>query len=124
MASPSIAADDKDEDVNEKSPKVCVDTRTVRGFDGLSDEYLFIQEGSKSYYLMAMKNRCIGLRNANGIALKNTTSRICSDEFGEVTFRDRGMGLRTCRIGKIEAVESKEEAKALIEKKKQAKSKG
>lgn len=125
MGSPSIADEQKDADAKETTSKVCVNTRTIRSFDGLSDEYLFVQEGSKSYYLMAMRNRCHGLRNANGIAIKNTSSRICSNEFGEITFRDRGgMGLQTCRIGKIEVVDSKDEAKALIEKKKQAKSEG
>jgi hypothetical protein len=119
--SPCNAENEKDEEPEATNEKVCVNSRTISSFDGLSDEYLFIEEGRKTYFLMTMRQRCSGLRDAAGIAVKNSTSRICSDEFGEITFRDRGMGMRTCRIGKIEAVESKDEAKALIEKKKEGK---
>jgi len=119
LVSPVLAEDEKtkstEETAEEATAKVCVNARTIRSFDGLSDNYLFVEESRNTYFLMAMKQRCSGLRDAAGIAFKNPTSQICSDEFGEITFRDRGMGARTCRIGKIEPVESKDQAKALIE---------
>jgi hypothetical protein len=63
-----------------------------------------------------MRNRCINLRNAMVIALKDTTSRICSDGFGEIVYRDRmsSRRMQSCRIGKIEVVDSKDDARAIV----------
>ncbi len=93
--------------------KVCFNRTRVRGFDGLTDEHVFIEQSGKEYFLLTMRTRCSGLRHAHGIGIKDTMSRICSDGFGEIIFRDMGRPQR-CRIGAIERVENKDEAKALI----------
>lgn len=118
FASPAVADEEKEAEPAVEDAKVCINSRTIRNFDGLSDNYLFIEESRKTYFLLEMRQRCSGLRDAIGIAFKNPSSRICSNEFGEITFKDHGMGMRTCRIGEITAVESKDEAKALIKNEK------
>jgi hypothetical protein len=60
-----------------------------------------------------------------GIAIKDSTNRVCSDGFGEIAYRDRmggGRRLESCRIDTIERVESKDDAKAIVAARKEAKS--
>ncbi len=63
-----------------------------------------------------MRNQCHNLRESMGIAIKDATSRVCSDGFGEIVYRDRmgGRRLESCRIEAIERVEDKDEAKAIV----------
>ena len=114
--STALAQDDVEE-AQDSEARVCVNSRAIRNFDAFTDQHVYVREGSTRHFLFTMSNRCPGLRNANGIAIKDTTSRVCSNSFGEIVYRDRmgGMGLRSCRIGKIEVVESKEDAKAIVE---------
>ena len=115
-SSPGLAQDEAEEDADEEQP-VCINTNMVRSFDAFNDNYVYVRQGASQHFLLTMRNRCNGLRYAQGIAFKDTTSRICSDRFGEIVYRDRSMarGLQSCRIGKIERVESRDEAKALVE---------
>jgi len=102
------------EDEAAEDAKVCIDTARVSNFDPLSDKYLFLEERSKNFYLITMKNNCFGLRNARVIAFKDSLRRACSDDnFAEIVVRDMGRPM-SCRIGNIERVEDKATAKALI----------
>lgn len=105
-----------DEQSNEK---VCIHTNLIRNFDGLDDEHVFVEERSKRFFLLTTRHRCNGLRNAQAIGFKDTTSRICSGGFGEIVFRERGIGPNTCRIETIERVENKDEARAIIDEREQ-----
>lgn len=113
VVSASVSAQDEDEKSADDGKKVCVNARLVDNFDALSDRYVYVEARGNDFYLFTMKGNCFGLRNAKGIALKDTTSRICSDGFGEIVYRDMG-NTRSCRSGKIENVESKDDAKALV----------
>jgi hypothetical protein len=120
---PVVLGQDLAEDADNSAARVCFNSRAVNNFDAFTDQHVYVREGSSRHFLLTMRNRCPNLRNANGIALKDTTSRICSDGFGEIVYRDRmsRMGLQTCRIGTIEVVESKDDAKAIVESRKAAK---
>ena len=113
---PATAQDDDAADA-EAEERICVNSRAIRNFDALTDQYVYVQEGSSRHFLFTMRNHCVNLNNAMGIALKDTTSRICSDGFGEIVYRDRmsSQRLQSCRIGKIEVVESKEDARAIVD---------
>ena len=93
--------------------RVCFNRRQVSSFDGLSDRHVYIREGARNYYLLTTRNRCSGLRHANGIGIKDTMSRICDGGFGEIMFRDMGR-VQRCRIQTVERVENKDAAKALV----------
>jgi hypothetical protein len=62
-----------------------------------------------------MQRNCRNLRDATGIAIKDATSRVCAEGFGEIIYRDRmgGRRLESCGIENIESVESKEDARAI-----------
>ena len=111
-AVPAVADEHASEEAAEK---VCIKSDLVRNFDALDDQHVFIQERSRNYYLLTMRNRCAGLRHAQVIALSDTTSRICSGGFGELYFRESGIGRLNCRIDTIEPVENKDEAHAIVD---------
>lgn len=111
----AMAQEEAAEDTDESSANVCVNSRTIRSFDAFSDEHIFVEESGRKYYLFTMKNRCPGLRFSFAIAIKDTTSRVCSGAFGEVVYKDSGRRSMSCRIDTIEVVESKEAASALVE---------
>ena len=105
------------EEEEEAEERVCINSRSVRTFDAIDDEHIYVREGSSEHFLLTMQNRCFNLRNSLGIAFKDTTSRICDDGFGEIVYRDRmgsGRRLETCRIDEIERVDSKEDAEAIV----------
>ena len=108
-----------DETAEETGEKVCINSNLVRNFDGLDDEHVFVEQSGKDYFLLTMRRRCMGLRSAQAIALNDTTSRICSGGFGEVIFRESGVGRMTCRIDTIERVENKDDARAIVAERKQ-----
>ena len=96
--------------------RVCINIRAIRTFDAFTDQHVYVRAGS-DHYLMTMRNRCHDLRDAMGIAIKDATSRVCSDGFGEIIYRNRmgGQRFESCRIQTIEKVESKDEARAIAE---------
>ena len=106
-------AEDKGAEEAPVEERACFNRRQVRSFDGLSDRHVYIREGVNDYFLLTMRNRCTGLRNARGIGIKDTMSRICSNTFAEIVFNDMGR-VQRCRIGTVERVENKDEAEALV----------
>jgi hypothetical protein len=110
----STPARDNDATAYEEEGRVCVNARTANTFDAFSDRYVYVGAQADKHYLLVMRNRCNSLRFANGIAIKDATSRVCADGFGEIVYRDTGR-LVSCRIGDIQVVESKEDARAIVE---------
>ena len=110
----SVSVQADEHAAEEAGDKVCINSNLVRNFSGLTDQHVFVEERSKQYYLLTMRHRCTGLRHAQTIGFKDTTSRICSGGFGDVVFRERGIGPNRCRIDMIERVENKDEARAII----------
>ena len=121
ICSLAMAQEKEAAEVEKSSANVCVNSRTIRNFDAFTDEHIYVEESGKKYYLFTMKNRCPGLSYSFTIAIKDTTSRVCSKAFGEVVYKDRGQRLMSCRIDTIETVESKDEARALVEQRKKDK---
>ena len=104
-------------EAEDESKQICLSVRAIRSFDALTDEFVYVKEGSSKHYLFTMRNKCFGLRNSMGIAIKDATSRVCSDGFGEILYRDRmgGRRLESCRIAEIERVENKDDARAIVD---------
>ena len=101
--------------------RVCVNKRTISSFDAIDDEHVYIKAAGNKHYLFTMQRRCFGLRGAQGIGIKDTMSSVCSGSFGEIVYRDIGRRLESCRIDTIERVASKDDAKGLVEDRKQLK---
>ena len=96
------------------SEEACFNVRTVRDFDGLDDQYIYVEARGDDHFLLTMDLGCIGLRNALGIAISNDVSRVCSNSFATITYRQFGR-LETCRVREVEAVEDKAAAQTLAE---------
>jgi hypothetical protein len=117
-------AEEEAEDATESAEaveKVCVNKRNISSFDAIDDQHIYIKASGQRHFLFTMRNRCFGLRNANTIGIKETMSRVCSNGFGEVIYRDMGRSLQSCYIGTIEAVANKDDARGLIADRKQLK---
>jgi hypothetical protein len=109
-------ADDK-----EAVERVCVNKRQISSFDAIDDQHVYIRASGKRHFLFTMQRHCLGLRNANAIGIKETMSRVCSDGFGEIVYRDMSRRMESCYIRNIETVASKDDAKGLVEDRKQRK---
>ena len=114
LASHTALADDETDSTVEAEPeRACFSTDRIRNFDGLSENFLYIEIKSTEMYLLSLRNRCFGLRSAKVIAFKDTLRRVCSDDrFVDIVIRDMSRPM-VCRIENIERVESKAEAQAL-----------
>ena len=95
--------------------RVCVSVRSINSFDAIDDKHIYIKATSNKHYLFTLSRRCIGLRSARGIAVKDSFSRVCSNSFGEIVYRGMGRGLESCPIRNVEAIASKDDAEALVE---------
>jgi hypothetical protein len=118
--SPDQAADTEDQAL-EAGDRVCVSVRSINSFDAIDDSHVYIKANVNDHYLFTMFGSCFGLRNAHGIAVKDTFSRVCSNSFGEIVYRDMGRRLESCRIDNVERVASKEDAEGLVKDRKEAK---
>ena len=111
-----FAEEAKDEAEEEEAiERVCVNRRSINSFDPIDDQHVYIKATGNNHYLFTMQGRCFGLRDAYGIAVKDTMSRVCSKGFGEIVYRGRGQRLESCRIDTIEAVSGKDDARGLVE---------
>lgn len=109
----AFAEDETDPAVDAEPERACFNTDRVRNFDGLSDNFLYIEIKSTEMYLLSLRNPCFGLRSARVIAFKDTLRRICSDDsFVDIVIRDVSRPM-SCRVENIERVESKAEAQAV-----------
>ena len=117
LTAAAVPAQEEEDDAAAGEKNVCINTNLVRSFEAFDDKHVYVRQGSNQHFLLTMRSRCLGLEWAQGIGFKDTTSRICSNGFGEIVFRDRtmGRGLQNCRIDMIERVESREAAKELVE---------
>jgi hypothetical protein len=117
--SPDDAADASDDGFI-AADRVCVSARSINSFDAIDDEHVYIRAHVNDHYLFTMYGGCFGLRSAQGIAVKDTFTRVCSNSFGEIIYRDMGRGLESCRIRNVESVASKEDAEGLVKDRKEA----
>ena len=120
LGATAASAEEAEDEAEEEPERVCVSVRSINSFDAIDDEHVYIKATGDKHYLFTMQRRCIGLRSAHGIAVKDTMNRVCSGGFGEIVYRDMGRRLESCRIDTVEPVASKEDAKGLVEDRKKA----
>ena len=93
----------------------CFSIRGIHNFSSLHDQYLYVEGRGNSHYILSMDRRCIGLRNAREIAIKNHRDRVCSNSQARVSYRGVGGRMNTCGIRIIEKLEDKNAARTLME---------
>lgn len=108
------ATDTSSEDPYAMDPSVnCVRIRSVRNWNSIDDEHIWLEVSGSRQYLLTLWARCPGIRFAQVIALSNASSRICPNDFGSVLFDDGGTTMR-CQIGNVELVGSRGEAESIV----------
>lgn len=111
----ATSADKVADKIMANAETVCVSVRNINSFDAVDDQHLYVKAlGQHKHWLFTLDGTCFGLRSAQTIAVKDKFTRVCSDSFGEVIYRDPGRGLESCRIRDIAAVASKDDAKQLV----------
>ncbi len=99
-----------------KTETICVNVRNISSFDTIDDQHLYVKAlGQPKHLLFTLDGTCFGLRSAQTIAVQDRFTRVCSDSFGEVIYRDAGRGLESCRIRNIEVAASKDAVEQLVE---------
>lgn len=105
----------------ESRDRECFDIRSISSWSALSDKHLYVKApGAANHYFLTLWHRCPGLKFAEALAFSNYSNRLCSNDLGEITFRD-GNFPRNCKIDNIERVSSRDEAKELAAAAKNAK---
>ena len=94
--------------------QACFNARTATNFSALSRRHVYVQGRRNEHYLLTMFNVCFGLRNASGIAIENTLSRVCSNTGATIYYRDFGR-LEACRVSEVESVASRQAAQEIVE---------
>ncbi len=95
--------------------RTCFNIRKITSWSSIDNKHLYIEGiGSDSKYLFTMFSSCYGIEFSQVIALSNSMSRLCSNDFGRVTYRD-GSRRMSCNIDNIEQVASKADAKGIVE---------
>ena len=100
--------------------RICVGVHSINSFDALDDRHVYIKATGNKHYLFTLYGGCYDLRSAHTIAVKDTFSRVCSNSYGEIVHRGLGRRLETCRIQNVERIESKDDARGLVEDREKA----
>lgn len=97
--------------------RTCFNIREITTWSAIDDKHLYV-EGIRSdnKYLFTMFSSCHGIRFSRAIALSNQMSRVCSNDFGKVTYKDGGRRM-SCDINNIEQVANKKDAVGIVEAK-------
>ena len=99
--------------------RVCVSVHNINSFDAIDNQHLYVKAlGRQKHLLFTLDATCFGLRSAQTISVQDRFTRVCSDSFGEVIYRDPGRGLESCRIRNIEVAASKADVKKLVAERK------
>lgn len=100
--------------------ETCFNVREVRNFSGLDDRYVYLETLRDEHFVLTMFPGCFGLEDAIQIAISNQLSRVCSVDTAKITYRGLGGDLESCPIRRVEAVEDRAAAEALVESRKRA----
>ena len=102
------------------SEEACFNVREVRNFSALDDRYVYLETLGNEHYVLTMFPGCFGLEDSIQIAISNQMSRVCSIDTAKITYRGVGGDLESCPIRRVEAVEDRSAAEALVESRKRA----
>ncbi len=95
--------------------RVCVRVRQITSISALSDRHVLVKATGSGYSLFTVDVGCGGLSLARAIAIVEAGQRVCGDGFEFLSFRHPGVGVKRCRIVRIEPVADERAARALIE---------
>lgn len=106
-----------------KPEKACFRVRDVRGFEAVTDRFVYVHGVRSQHYLLTMENVCMGLENSVGIAIANGFDRVCSNDRAMITYKEFNQ-VKRCGILTVEAVADREGALDLVKKRSAQKESG
>jgi len=92
----------------------CFSVRGIRNFSSLHDSYLYVEGRGNTHYLLTMNRVCLGLRNAQAVAIQNHRDRVCSNSQASVSYRGVGGRMEICDIKTIEKLEDEKAVRTLV----------
>ena len=121
-ASVSVADDEKRLETEAKKENACIAIRPRMYLQAVGDEFVYVESGSDKF-LMTLTRRCPGLERGYNIRFQGNRRRVCSNNRAALQYYDQNIEMPACRIRVIDAVESWQEAQALMIEKQQAREK-
>jgi hypothetical protein len=92
----------------------CFNIRNVDSFSPLHPRYVYLRLITDRHYLLTLDHIYTSLPYATRIAISEAFTRVCSETGARLTFVDAGRRV-SCRIVRVETVESREAAKKLVD---------
>ena len=96
-----------------KPERACFNANRARNFSPLHERFVYVEAAYGERYLLTLDAVYMGLPYATGIAISGSFSRVCSDTGATLAFRDAGR-ITSCRVIRVEAVASREEAERVV----------
>ncbi len=106
------AVETSDSDV--VAEEACFNIRDVRSFDAIHDRFVYVRCVRGKHYLLTMENACVGLQNSLAVTVSSGFNRVCSNDRASLAYRNFDRTAR-CGILRVEAVENRAAAVALVE---------
>jgi len=103
--------------------KACFRVRDTRGFEAVTDRFVYVHGVRNQHYLLTMENVCMGLENSVGIAIASGFDRVCSNDRAMITYREFNE-IKRCGILTVETVADREAALDLVEERSAEKKRG
>jgi hypothetical protein len=104
-------------DANDALPpsnRACFYRRDALNFDAISDQFIYVEGRRDQHFLMTTDGTCAALAGTNAIAISSRMMRICSNNYTRISYRSADQ-VETCRIRKVERVDSEAAAETLAE---------
>lgn len=95
----------------------CVQIGSISGYTVIDDRHFVLQSGASNHFLVTTATRCSGLRYGVQLATSIQDNQRLCPPLNEYVIPEDGW---RCRIASIEAVESHDAARALVEERRQA----
>lgn len=92
----------------------CVYTRDINTISALDSRHVWIKASANRHYLFTVDKTCQDLVIARKISFLEATVRVCGDGNSLLAFTTPTSDLMRCRVERVQAVRSKDEAKELI----------
>ena len=108
-------ASSQPEEGEPSADRVCVNRRDISAIGAFDDRHVIVKARADDYYLFTVDKGCSGLGFAWGIAIAEESTQVCGDGFSFLSFDRSDVGERRCRIVKIESVQDRKAAEAVIE---------
>lgn len=91
----------------------CFSANMVSSFSYLHGRYVYVDVIGNKHYLLTLANECLALRSAMNLAITSEFDTVCSDSGAAITYSSFNR-MHYCRVIKVQQVQDKAAAEALV----------